>query len=223
MKKTVLITGVSRGIGQALADVFLHKGYRVIGACRSLNAMKTDNPDFEGIALDLSDMNSLQAFEAAVQKRGLNFDMLINNAGIGPDLETNKPDHASFLDTFSVNVTGAVFFTELMLKHLQHGAKIIHISSKMGSLNLCTQDDAVAYRMSKAALNMYARTLANRLGARHSVATVHPGWVRTTISPGNINGRLSPEESAGRIFDFAISHYRTGIFWNVETQSECPW
>ena len=146
-----------------------------------------------------------------------------STTGIGPDLDFELPEEISFQKTFDVNVTGTTFFTEQMLQHLNVGGKIINISSKMGSIDVCEKNDSVAYRMSKAALNMYTKILSNRLEGKQFVASVHPGWVRTNISKSNINGRLSPEESAQKIFEFISSDFKTGTFWNVETESECTW
>ena len=110
-----------------------------------------------------------------------------------------------------------------MVKHLAVAGKIVNISSRMGSIGLCTSADSPAYRISKAALNMYTKILLNRSAGKFSIAAVHPGWVRTTISRSNINGRLSPDESAARIYEFVSGNFKTGIFWNVETQEECEW
>ena len=88
---------------------------------------------------------------------------------------------------------------------------------------LCEHTDSVAYRMSKSALNMYTKILSSDL-RKSKVASVHPGWVRTTIAKSNItNGRLSPEESARKIFDFVTGDFETGIFWDAESQSEIGW
>jgi NAD(P)-dependent dehydrogenase (short-subunit alcohol dehydrogenase family) len=78
--------------------------------------------------------------------------------------------------------------------------------------------------MSKTALNMYTKILSNRVADQLKVASVHPGWVRTTIAKSNITeGKLSAEESANGIFNFAISEFRNGIYWDVETETELVW
>lgn len=217
-----MITGTSQGIGYALTKLLLFNGYRVIGT----NTTGIDNinvKNYKSFALDLSNLDSIAAFEKNFQLDNIKIDILINNAGIGPDLDFDLPEATSFKKTFDVNVTGTTFFTEQMLHHLIIGGKVINISSKMGSINVCEKDDSVAYRMSKAALNMYTKILSNRLEGKQFVASVHPGWVRTNISKSNINGRLSPEESAQKIFQFIISDFKNGIFWNVETDSESTW
>jgi NAD(P)-dependent dehydrogenase (short-subunit alcohol dehydrogenase family) len=222
MSKIILITGTSQGIGHALTRLLLINGYSVIGT----NTTGIDNineNNYKSFALDLSNLESIDAFEKKLLIENIKIDILINNAGIGPDLDFELPEAISFQKTFDVNVTGTTFFTEQMLQHLNVGGKIINISSKMGSIDVCEKNDSVAYRMSKAALNMYTKILSNRLEGKQFVASVHPGWVRTNIVKSNVNGRLSPEESAQKIFQFISSDFKTGIFWNVETEAECTW
>ena len=222
MSKSVLVTGTSQGIGHALTKLLLINSYRVIGT----NTSGIDNineHNYKSFALDLSNLDSITAFEKNIQIENIKIDILINNAGIGPDLDFELPEAISFKKTFDVNVTGTTLFTEQMLQHLKIGGKIINISSKMGSIDVCEKSDSVAYRMSKAALNMYTKILSNRLAGKQLVASVHPGWVRTNIAKSNIHGRLSPEESAQKIFQFITSDFKTGTFWNVETEGECAW
>ena len=219
---TILITGTSQGIGHALTKLLLINGYSVIGtSTKGIDNINENN--YKSFALDLSNLDSIAAFENNFQTENIKIDILINNAGIGPDLDFELPEEISFQKTFDVNVTGTTFFTEQMLQHLNVGGKIINISSKMGSIDVCEKNDSVAYRMSKAALNMYTKILSNRLEGKQFVASVHPGWVRTNISKSNINGRLSPKESAQKIFEFITSDFKTGTFWNVETEAECTW
>ena len=222
MSKTILITGTSQGIGHALTKLLLINGYRVIGT----NTTGIDNineNNYKSFSLNLANFDSIAAFENNFQLDNIKIDILINNAGIGPDLDFDLPEETSFKKTFDVNVTGTTFFTEQMLQYLNVGGKIVNISSKMGSVDVCEKSDSVAYRMSKAALNMYTKILSNRLEGKQLVASVHPGWVRTNIAKSNLNGRLSPEESAQKIFQFITSDFKTGIFWNVETEAECTW
>jgi NAD(P)-dependent dehydrogenase (short-subunit alcohol dehydrogenase family) len=223
MTKTVFITGTSKGIGLALARTFLAHDFNVIGTSRAGVVNEITHHHFTALPLDLSNMNSIKSVDRYFKTGHITLDMIINNAGIGPDLDDELPEENTFQQTFDVNVTGTTFFTEQMVKYIAKGGKIINISSKMGSVSLCELSDSPAYRMSKAALNMYTKILANRQSGKQSVAAVHPGWVRTTIAKSSVNGRLSPEESAQRIYDFVISDFRTGIFWNVETQVECDW
>ena len=224
MSKTVLITGASKGIGFALANIFLLNGFKVIGTSRSGKIGAIEHDNFEVLELDLSEFKNIELFTKGFNLKGRKIDILINNAGIGPDLDFINPDEITFKQTFDVNVMGTTFFTESLIENINNEGKIINISSKMGSIALCERIDSVAYRMSKTALNMYTKILSNRLLGKIKVAAAHPGWVKTTIAKTNITeGRLSPEESAKEVYSFVISDFRSGIFWDVETQTESDW
>ncbi len=57
-----------------------------------------------------------------------------------------------------------------------------------------------------------------------SVASIHPGWEKTTIAKdNNINGNLTPEEAAINICDFIGSDYKNGVYWDTETNSALLW
>lgn len=223
MNKTVFITGTSRGIGFSLAKIFLANNYHVIGTSRTGIVEQILNSSFEVLKLDLANFESFKVIDKILSERQIKIDILINNAGIGPDLDLALPETTTFKETIDVNVTGTTFFTETIIKHINDSGKIVNISSKMGSIEQCKLSDSVAYRMSKTALNMYTKILTNRLSGQQFVSSVHPGWVKTTISKNNVNGRLSADESALRIYEFITSDFKTGIFWNVETQTECEW
>ena len=224
MNKTIVITGVSKGIGFALTQQFLNNGYFVIGTSRTGEIENLSHANFTALKLDLSKEETIFTFDEILINKNIKIDFLINNAGIGPDLDTIKPEIESFKQTFDVNVTGTVFFTELLCKYINVGGKIINISSKMGSIKLCDHIDSIAYRMSKTALNMYTKILTNRLLGKQTIATIHPGWVRTTIAKDNIvNGRLSTDESAFKIFNFITSNFETGIFWDIEGERKTEW
>jgi NAD(P)-dependent dehydrogenase (short-subunit alcohol dehydrogenase family) len=218
--KTVFLTGASKGIGAALADLFVQNNYRVFGTSRTGEGV---HAKVEMLQLDLSDLQSVQQTVTEWKKKEIKIDILVNNAAVGYDLPLDLPEIESFKQTFDVNVTGTVFFTELMLDTINENGKLINVSSKMGSIAMCSGTDAVAYRMSKTALNMYAKIVSNRLTGKQTVATIHPGWVRTTLTADNANAPLSTEESAVSIFKFIESDFKTGIYWNAPEQSEIAW
>ncbi|MCF7566953.1 SDR family NAD(P)-dependent oxidoreductase [Sabulilitoribacter arenilitoris] len=221
--KKVLITGASMGIGRALAKKFLENGFFVIGTGRNSMIENFNDDNFYPLKLDISNSNSVKEAKNKIFKIFKSIDILINNAGIGPDLDTLFPDKESFTKTFEVNTIGTVFFTEFFIPLINNNGMILNISSKMGSIDFCKLTDSVAYRMSKSALNMYTKILANRLYNNIKVASIHPGWVQTTIAKSNINGRLTPEKSAENIFRFIQSDFQNGIFWNSENDTELSW
>jgi NAD(P)-dependent dehydrogenase (short-subunit alcohol dehydrogenase family) len=224
MKKIVLITGASKGIGKSIAEKMLNENYFVIGTSRNGEIKNLEHKDFYSLKLDLANESSIENAHKEIFNNFKRIDILINNAGIGIDLDTFIPERESFNLTFDVNVTGTVFFTESLIKLINDNGIILNVSSKMGSLNNCKRVDSVAYRMSKSALNMYTTILKNRLNENIKVASIHPGWVKTTIADDNIiNGRLTTEQSAKNIFEFIKTDFKNGIFWDAEDRIELLW
>jgi NAD(P)-dependent dehydrogenase (short-subunit alcohol dehydrogenase family) len=222
-KKIVLITGASKGIGKALTEKMLKENYFVIGTSRK-NQVDLKHKNFYSVKLDLSKPHSIEQAHKKIMGEFKHIDLLINNAGIGPDLNAVLPESKTFDQTFGVNVKGTVFFTEPLIEKLSQRGIILNISSKMGSVEVCNLTDSVAYRMSKSALNMYTQILANRLKHKVRVAAIHPGWVKTSIAESNlIHARLSPEESAQKIIEFLNTPFKKGIFWKAESQNELAW
>lgn len=223
MNKIALITGASKGIGRALTKKMLNENFFVIGTSRN-GKIDLEHKDFCSLKLDLSDPSSIENAHKEIFGNFEHLDMLINNAGIGPDLDTYIPEKESFNLTFDVNVSGTVFFTEPLIKLISKNGIILNVSSKMGSLDVCELTDSVAYRMSKSALNMYTKILTNRLKDKIRVASIHPGWVKTTIIESNLkNGRLTTKQSADNIFEFLTNEFDSGTFWNSENETELLW
>lgn len=223
-KKTVLITGASKGIGLALAKKMLDENFVVIGTSRSGKITTLENDDFYPVKLDLSQPNSIENACNKISTEFSSIDILINNAGIGPDLYTQYPETETFNTTFEVNTAGTVFFTEKLIDIINNKGLIFNISSKIGSIDACRLTDSVAYRMSKSALNMYTKILANRLKGNIKVAAIHPGWVKTAIIESNLeNARLTPEESAESMFELISSDFKNGTFWDAESNCGLAW
>lgn len=222
-KTVALLTGASKGIGRALTEKLLKEGYFVIGTCRSGKIEDLKHENLLLIRLDLSDIESIKTAHKILFDRLEGIDILINNAGVGPDLGTDKPDEVSFQQTFDVNVKGQVFFTESLIDFVNTEGSILNISSKMGSVSCCNRTGSVAYRMSKSALNMYSKILSNRVGKGIRVANIHPGWVQTNINDFNVHAPLTSKESAERIFSFMVSDFENGVYWDVEDACVLTW
>ena len=116
MKKVVLITGASKGIGKALAEKMLNENFFVIGTSRNRKIKNFEHQNFYSLRLDLSNTESIEKAHKEIFKNFKQIDLLINNAGIGPDLDTYIPEKESFNLTFDVNVAGTVFFTEPLIE-----------------------------------------------------------------------------------------------------------
>lgn len=209
--KKVLITGTSRGIGLALAKKFLEEGWFVIGTSTS-GKCPINHKNFDCFTLDLVKKASISNFVKAVQQKYSPIDALVNNAGVALDLDGKKLDLGLLRKTLEVNLFGLVDLTEQLIPNIVSGGRIVNLSSMMGSLSKFGGGDSPAYRISKTALNMYTRTLADRLKDKKiTVSSVHPGWVRTDM--GGSNAPKLPDIPAKEIFELVNSDIESGYFW----------
>jgi NAD(P)-dependent dehydrogenase (short-subunit alcohol dehydrogenase family) len=192
--KTVLITGANRGIGLALAEIFLREGYNVIATAREpakasdLNQLGAKYPGHLRIEpLDVAEPATIAALGRKLASASI--DILVNNAGIAaPKIQTTLgADVDSFAKTFETNTFGPLRVAQAVLEPLRKArnasgiAKIATISSRMGSLSYAAPD-YIAYRASKAAVNKIMQGLAAELAPEKiAVYILHPGWVRTDM------------------------------------------
>ena len=215
---TVVVTGANRGIGLELTRAFKARGDDVIGACRK------PSPELEALgvrieALDVTDESSVQAFADTVD----GVDILVNNAGVLSQETLGNLDTDRIRRQFEVNALGPLRVTAALRPKLNKGGKVAIITSRMGSISDNTSGSMYGYRMSKAAVNMAGKSLAQDLkGDEVAVALLHPGFVRTEMTGGN--GMVSPDESAAglvaRIDDLDLE--RTGTFWHANGE-QLPW
>ncbi|HEY8380728.1 MAG TPA: SDR family oxidoreductase [Microvirga sp.] len=199
--RTILVTGIGRGLGLELARQFLRRGEQVIGTVRDAKAADAAERalgagrQLQILQLDVRDEHAIQAAAAQVDR---SVDVLINNAGvIGPQRQsTLDMDFEGFLETLDVNVLGPLRITQAFLPHLRRSTnpKVVTISSRMGSLSYA-KSDRIAYRASKAAVNKVVQGLATDLAAEGIVVvSVHPEWVRTDM--GGADADISSDTSA---------------------------
>lgn len=188
--KVALITGSSRGIGNAIANLFLkEKAKVVICASKEESSMKAkekfislgyNKEDIMAIGID---MNKNLEFEDIVKKVIEKFgkiDILVNNAGITSNksfLEMKKED---FINMFNVNFFGGVELTRIVANYMKDkGGSIIFTSSMVGLNGGANQAD---YASSKAAINGLVISLAKELGKYNiRVNAVAPGVVGTDM------------------------------------------
>jgi len=211
--RTAIITGISSGIGFALANKLLHEDYHVIGTTRSGRIEGLHHENLQVIPLEATDKDSIAHAVSRIAALTNGIDLLVNNAGTAPDVFEVNPEMNAFNQTLATNVTGVVFFTEPLLPLLKEGAQVIFISSNMG-LPRNADSNGPGYRMSKAAVNMYAAILAKRVlpqGIR--ITPMHPGWVQTKL--GGSNAPYTPEQAADAIYHGIVTNTGTGRFWNA--------
>ncbi len=196
-KRIALVTGGSRGIGLEVCRQLSRLGYRVVvaardcgraeEAARTLDGWATG--DAVGVALDVTDDESVRtAFELAVKQYGA-VDVLVNNAGIaidGPEHRGSAPDLVTVRSTLETNLFGAwrCAAEAIPVMRARGYGRIVNLSSTMASLQLTENPGSPAYRVSKAGLNMLTRVLAAEVefdGILVNAAS--PGYTRTDMSP----------------------------------------
>ena len=118
-------------------------------------------------------------------------------------------------ENFMVNTIGTLKVINAVKARLNNLAKIVIITSKMGSISDNNSGGRYGYRMSKAALNAAAKSLAIDLKPQGiSVSLIHPGWVKTDM--GGPNALISTEESSSGIVSVIkkTNIKNSGLFYN---------
>ena len=204
----VFITGANRGLGLELTRQYLERGDQVFAASRQpdqaaeLQQLHQQYADrLVLLPLDVTDAASIAAVEHVVRATAASLDVLINNAGVYPHAGSGDAHqrlgqltHADAIETMQVNAIGPLLVAQALLPLLRAGRKgrILSISSGQGSLTWKATGDPYHYSASKAALNMYMRSLAAEIGNQGLISViVDPGWMRT-----DMGGELAVQEPA---------------------------
>jgi NAD(P)-dependent dehydrogenase (short-subunit alcohol dehydrogenase family) len=216
-KKTVIITGVGRGIGKATAEKFLAEGWQVVGTYH--RTQPAEQAGLISIQMDLAKPESIAAAAEQIKNKISRVDALVNNSGIILDYE-EKVILEKIRGTFEVNLFGLIDFTEKILPLISEGGHIVNVTSRYGSFSEMPikESDVVGYRLSKASLNMYTRILAFMLRDKKiNVSSIHPGWVSTDmgnkVASSTEKPDREPAEAAQDIFALATSNGPSGKFW----------
>ncbi len=237
-RKTIVLTGASRGIGHATVKRFSSAGWRVISCSRQ--AFPEDCPwemgEDDHIQMDLSDPDSTQAGIDLIRERlksqGSRLNALVNNAAISPKLEggarmnTFDTRQSDWMHVFQVNFFGPILLARGLVEELKAAkGSVVNVTSIAGTE--VHPFAGAAYSTSKAALASLTREMANDfgpLGVR--VNSISPGEIETSIlSPGTEQiipdiplRRLGQPEEVAKVIYFLCSEtssYVTGTELHV--------
>lgn len=207
-KRTALITGASRGIGEACARTLASAGYRLVLAARTRERLEQLASELATetyvLLLDLADNQSIStAVPQAVKEFG-RIDVLVNNAGLTKDglAIRMKPDDWNIV--LQTNLTAAFLVTQQVLSGMmkERWGRIINISSVVGEMGNAGQANYVA---SKAGLIGLTKSLAQELGSRNiTVNAITPGFIETDMTGG-----LPPELKEKMIAQTALRRMGT--------------
>jgi short-subunit dehydrogenase len=207
-RKTVLITGASRGIGKAMAFEFARRGYNVAMCARDLELLEQHVAQINGsggsaIALQCDTTIDLE-FRRAVKTTQDQFDRIdigVLNAAIGSSMRFNELDMRAFREVIDTNVNavvqGIVILTEIM-KEQGHGI-IAGVSSLADKRSI---PGSAPYMASKAALTILLEAAAIELRPLNiDVITIRPGFVATDMTAKNVTPMpfLMSAEKAAKI------------------------
>ena len=181
--KTALVTGASRGIGEAIARRLGEAGAHVLVAARSVdrvNEIAAEIGNATGVALDIAAPDVRERVSALLKERPI--DILVNNAGITEDdlFIRMKPD--AWTNVIRTNLDSAFHITQEIAKKMIRArwGRIINISSIVA---LSGNPGQVNYASSKAALIGFTKSLALEIGSRNvTVNAVAPGYIQTAMT-----------------------------------------
>ena len=219
---TFLVTGANRGIGLEYCRQLKARGDDVLAVCRQTSDELVGLGVRVEAGLELSDS---QAIDDLVQRLdGLPLDGVILNAGILQSMGLMDLDPNGIRRQFEVNALAPLLLARALVDQMPSGAKLVLMTSRMGSIDDNSSGGSYGYRMSKVALNMAGKSLAIDLEPRGiAVAILHPGLVRTRMIRFNPSG-IPPEQSVkgllARIDGLTMA--TSGSFWHANGEL-LPW
>jgi 3-oxoacyl-[acyl-carrier protein] reductase len=235
--RVALVTGASRGIGEAIARRLAAEGATVLAAARSTPSIdrvvaeiSSAGGTAHGLALDVSEAASIDAaVKSALELYG-QIDVLVNNAGIAEDSLILRMSREAWDRVLATNLTGAFLLTQAVVKGMvrRRYGRIVNVTSVVGLMGNAGQ---VNYAAAKAGLIGLTRSVARELGSRNVTCNaVAPGFITTVMTDGmtaeareTLSSQIplqrlgSPEDVAGAVAFLASEEasYVTGTVLNV--------
>ncbi|MGD9604662.1 MAG: SDR family NAD(P)-dependent oxidoreductase [Bacilli bacterium] len=183
--KTIVITGVTSGIGLVTGEYLAKKGYKVYGLSRSIGS----NPLITSLVCDVSNMEQVKNAFAQIDSP---IDVIINNAGMGISGPVEMSPQEDISKIISTNLVGVINVCQVAIPYLRlTKGKIINIGSVAGELSIPFQ---TFYSMTKAAVASFSEGLNNELRPFSiSVTTVMPGDTKTKFTQNRQKTNIDDE------------------------------
>lgn len=209
---TILLIGASRGLGLAMAEEFLGKGWNVLGTVRGghrrtgLHDLAEQHPG--RVEIDVLDANIPDQL-AALHGRlaGRTFDMLFYNAGTAnrdPAQTISEVSTDEFIHIMVTNALSPMRTIEMLAPLVSPTGLIGVMSSGQGSVSNNVKGQRELYRASKAALNMSMRSYAARQAdSARAMVVMAPGWVRTEL--GGAEAPLEISDSVPKLVEVLLA------------------
>lgn len=186
-QRIALVTGASRGIGQAIAKRLANEGYLVIGTATSEKGAATVNDYLQelggaGRVLNVQDAEQINQLFDSIEKEFGNVQVLVNNAGITQDGLLMRMDDNAWERVLDVNLTSVFRTSKRAMKGMMKArqGRIINITSVVAAMGNAGQTN---YTASKAGIEGFTRSLAREIGSRQiTVNCVAPGFIDTDMT-----------------------------------------
>ena len=211
MKKTIVISGVSKGLGAALCKKILSKGWIVAGFSRTSNQeikylQKKYKKIFFFEKFHVTNKKKIESFIKKAQSKGKIYG-LINNAGIVDEDLIVRQKKEAIKNLIDVNLLGPIYLSSEVIKYLMINGegRIINISSVVAKSGY---KGTAVYSSTKSALEGLTRALSRELGSRNiTVNAVAPGFMETNLTKNMSKDKLrqiirrTPAGRAGKVTD----------------------
>ena len=212
MKKTIVVTGASKGIGFELVRFLVSQGHVVYALSRDIKALVASEK-LHPVSIDLTDEESLIKFAEQLNSEQISIDALINNAGSLINQSFSTTTKNDFEAIYRVNVFGLASITRLLLPLISSKGHVVNISSMGGIGGSAKFPGLSAYSSSKGAINILTELLAEEyketgpffnglaLGAVQTemLAKAFPGF-KAPLSPGKIAPYIAQFALTGQQF-----------------------
>ena len=207
--KIVLVTGASRGIGQAIALTLGHAGATVIGTATSdkgadaiSNTFKENNIAGQGLTLNVTNNDQIAEVMSTIVENHGSVDILVNNAGITRDNLLMRMKEDEWDDIMNTNLSSVYKMSKAVLRGMmkKKAGRIISIASVVGAMGNAGQTN---YAAAKAGIMGFTKSLAREVGTRGiTVNAVAPGFIQTDMTdalPEEQKASLASQIPLGRL------------------------